>query len=334
MKLAQNILITGGAGFIGHHIVEYLLKNTDHNIVSLDRIDTSCTLGRLSQILLENPEYRPRLKIVWHDLKSPINNHVAEEIGSIDYILHLAAGSHVDRSVKNPVGFVMDNIVGTVNLLEYARHELAATLKIFLNFSTDEVYGPAIEGIKFKEDDRHNPCNPYSASKSAAEHMCNSYFTTYGVPVITTHTMNVYGIRQSNEKFIPLIVDKMLKGEKIQIHTDEEGNVGSRKYLNAADVASAILFLLEKGTVGEKYNIASDEEISNLQLAATIAEIMGEALDYELKYPKETRGKNDTRYSISGQKLRALGWQQKIFLQDGLREVVKWHTAHAVPGGR
>ena len=323
--MSKTILVTGGAGFIGHHLIHYILQTTDYAVVSLDRIDTSSNVGRLHDIVEDNLSWRKRLKIVWHDLKAPINPYVAEQIGRVDYIFHLAAGSHVDRSVKNPMGFVMDNVVGKVNLLEYAR--TIPDLGLFLNFSTDEVYGPAMENIIFKENDRHNPCNPYSASKSAAEHMCNAYYITYGIPLITTHTMNVYGIRQNKEKFIPLVIDRLSKGKEIFIHTDESGQIGARKYLNARDVAEAVLFLLENGQIGEKYNISSNEEVSNLELASQIAKIMNLPPNFILHNPIDTRGKNDIRYAICGQKMRDLGWTPKILLEDGLAEVVKWYRS-------
>ena len=324
MNSQENVLITGGAGFIGHHLINYILKNTDYNIVSLDRIDTSCSLSRLQDIIQSNPEWRGRIRVVWHDLKSPINKHVARQVGPVDYILHLAAGSHVDRSLTDPVGFVMDNVVGTTNLLEYARH-YTPKLKVFLNFSTDEVFGPAVDSIEFKEDDRHNPCNPYSATKSAAEQMCNAYAVSYNIPVITTHTMNVYGIRQNREKFIPLLVHKLTKDEMVQIHTDENGVIGSRKYLHENDVSSAIVFLLKNGEIGQKYNISSNKEVDNLELALMIAHIMGKTLKYDLINPSKTRGKNDIRYSISGEKIKSLGWEQEIYLDQGLSQVVEWY---------
>jgi len=323
MSSGKNILVTGGAGFIGHHLIQFILETTDYNVVSLDRIDTSSSLSRLYDVLESNNEWKKRVRIVWHDLKAPLNEYIAKKIGTVDYILHLAAGSHVDRSIIDPVGFVMDNVVGTTNLLEYARE--LPDLKIFLNFSTDEVFGPAVNGLKFNEDDRHNPCNPYSASKSGAEQMCNAYCVSYKVPVITTHTMNVYGIRQNKEKFVPLVIHKLLKNEKIFVHADENGVIGSRKYLNARDVSSAIMFLLKNGKIGQKYNISSSEEVDNLKLAFKIAKIMNKDLSYETIYPSKTRGVNDIRYSISGNKIKDLGWKQEIFLEQGLKEIINWY---------
>ena len=326
----KNILITGGTGFIGHHIVRYFLKNTDFNFVSLDRVDLSSTIDRLYEVIKENDEWKDRVRIVWHDLKSPIGDVIAEKIGNVDYILHLAAGSHVNRSIKDPLGFVMDNVVGTVNLLEYARKYLK-NLKLFLNFSTDEVFGPSPNDEKFEENDRHNPCNPYSASKSAAEQMCNSYFVTYDMPIIITHTMNVYGPRQNKEKFIPLVINRLLEGEKIQIHTDKnQTNSGSRCYLFADDAADAILFLLKNFTPGEKYNIASEYEVSNLEMAHLIARVMGKELDCEMVYPRDIRPGHDFKYSVSGEKVKQMGWRQKVSIEEGISRVVEWELNNNV----
>lgn len=321
----KRVLVTGGAGFIGHFLIEHILENTNYDVVSVDRIDTSSNLGRIQKILEKNSSWNKRVKIVWHDLKAPLNEYTRKEIGDIDYILHLAAGSHVDRSVKNPVQFVMDNVIGTTNLLEYVRlHK--KDIQLFLNFSTDEVFGPATNNESFKEHDRHNPCNPYSASKSAAEQICNAYRITYNIPLITTHTMNVYGIRQSGEKFIPLIIKNLQKNQEVPIHTDKSGNIGARKYLHARDVCRAILLVMHKGHPGEKYNISADKEIDNLSLAKEVASIMKTDLRYRFECPTKTRGVNDIRYSISGEKMRELGWSQKISLREGLTEVINWHS--------
>ena len=169
----SKILVTGGAGFIGHHFIEYLLKNTNHKIVSLDRLDVSGNLNRLSEIVNQNDDYKSRLDVVYHDLKSPVNDYTRNRLGDVDYIIHLAAGSHVDRSVLYPMEFVMDNVVGTGNLLDYARLHLPK-LKLFLYFSTDEVFGAAPEGVVFDENSRYNSGNPYAASKAGAEELCVS----------------------------------------------------------------------------------------------------------------------------------------------------------------
>lgn len=207
-----RILVTGGAGFIGSHFIRHLLDETDWDIVSLDRLDEAGDQNRCATLI------GPRLKNVWHDLRATISPSVARQLGGdFKYIVHMAAASHVMRSVKDPIGFVLDNALGTANLLEYAR--LAEPSKT-LYFSTDEVFGPAPIGTSFDEYSAHNPNNPYAASKAAAEALCPAWANTYGLPICVTHCTNVYGPGQNDEKFIPLVVGKVLRGETVQIHAD------------------------------------------------------------------------------------------------------------------
>ena len=219
----KNVLITGGAGFIAHHLISYLLKNTDWNIVSLDRLDYSGNLNRLDNILSDlSNEQKSRVKIVYHDLKSEINPWLKKELGSVDIILHLAAGSHVDRSIDYPMEFVLDNVVGTANILEYARQiDESKKLERFIYFSTDEVFGPAPQGIDYKENDRYNSTNPYSATKAGGEELAVAYENTYKLPIYITHTMNVFGERQHPEKFIPMCIKKIRDGDVVTIHSDK-----------------------------------------------------------------------------------------------------------------
>ena len=170
----------------------------------------------MSKLLVSD---RKRLKIVFHDLKSEINPWINKEIGKVDIILHLAAGSHVDRSIDYPMEFVLDNVVGTANILEYARFQNDKNgLERFVYFSTDEVFGPAPKGIDYKENDRYNSTNPYSATKAGGEELAVAYNNTYNLPVYITHTMNVFGERQHPEKFIPMCIKKIRDEETITIH--------------------------------------------------------------------------------------------------------------------
>ncbi|MAG24419.1 NAD-dependent epimerase [Candidatus Pacearchaeota archaeon] len=321
----ETVLITGGAGFIGHAIVEHLLETTDFDIISLDRLDTSGCLDRLHDVFEKNPQWRKRTQVVWHDLKAPLSTHVIHKLGEVNYILHLAAGSHVNRSIKYPLEFVMDNVVGTCNLLNYAIAE-CESLKLFLYFSTDEVFGPAPAGVTFKEDDRYNARNPYAATKAAAEELCNAYANTYGLPAIVTHTMNAYGPRQHLEKFIPIVIKKLQNDETITIHSDKSGTKSSsRRYLFSRDVAEAVRFLMFTHTAGEKYNVCADIETDNLTLAKMIAEIMGKELKFKLEYPEDSRPGNDFRYSVCGDKLNEMGWKQRVNLREGLEETIRWY---------
>jgi len=176
------LLLTGGAGFIGHHIVDLFLQQTDWDIVSLDRLDYSGNLNRLNDVVSRYPKTeQKRVKIVWHDLKSDVHELTRNFIGDVNVILHLAASSHVDRSITHPMEFVMDNTIGTVNLLNYARN--LKNLQRLIYFSTDEIFGSAPPGVLYGEYDRYNSTNPYSASKAAAEEFCVAYENTYKLPI-------------------------------------------------------------------------------------------------------------------------------------------------------
>ena len=321
----MRALVTGGAGFIGHHLIHHILSRTDWDVVTLDRLDTSGTLSRLAEVLDINPEWRERVTVVWHDLKAPLNDHVCQSVGEVDYIFHLAAGSHVDRSIDNPMEFVLDNVVGTTNMLDFARTYTKEQLKMFLYFSTDEVFGTAPEGVFYKEDDRYRSGNPYSASKAGAEELCIAYENTYGLPVVVTHTMNVFGLRQHPEKFIPLIIQRVRDGEKIYIHSNrEKTKAGSRHYISADDVADAVLFLVDRAKVGEKYNIVGKTETDNLELASIIADIMSGDLSYEMVDFHSSRPGHDLRYALCGEKMKNLGWEPPKALRQRLEEVVNW----------
>ena len=221
-------------------------------------------------------EQKSRVTIVYHDLKSEINPWIKKEIGEIDIILHLAAGSHVDRSIDYPMEFVLDNIVGTANILEYARSTHKSTgLERFIYFSTDEIFGPAPKGVDYKENDRYNSTNPYSASKAGGEELSVAYENTYGLPVYITHTMNVFGERQHPEKFVPKIINHLIQNKTLTIHSNKnKTRAGSRFYIHAKDVADAVMFILKKGKVGEKYNIVGSKELDNLQLAQIVAKTL------------------------------------------------------------
>jgi len=322
--MSKKVLVTGGAGFIGHHVIDYLLRKTDWDLISLDRLDFSGTLSRLHEVVGQNKEYGSRVRIVWHDLKAEINDFTAKEIGHVDYILHLAAGSHVDRSIENPMEFVLDNVVGTANLLEYARNKVP-NLEKLLYFSTDEVFGPAPEGVFYKENDRYDSGNPYSATKAGAEELCVAYENTYKMPIMITHTMNVFGIRQHPEKFIPKIIRYVLESRELTIHADKEcKNAGSRHYINTEDVADAIMFLLENGKSGEKYNVVGKQETDNLELAQIIARILDKPLNYKLLDFHSSRPGHDLRYALCGEKMKEMGWVPRKELFERLQEVVSW----------
>lgn len=332
--MSKTILITGGAGFIAHHVIDKVLEETDWNVVSLDRLDYSGNLNRLNEVVMSHPEQeRKRVKVVHHDLKAELNPQIRSLVGKVDYIAHLAAGSHVDRSIDYPMEFILDNVVGTANILEFAR--LQDNLERFIYFSTDEIFGPAPEGVKYAENDRYNSTNPYSASKAGGEELCVAYENTYKLPAIITHTMNVFGERQHPEKYIPMCIRRTRDEETITVHSNpSKTKAGSRHYIHAKDVADALLFLLNYksfdtmtpdygGAKCQKFNIVGATELDNLQLAKYIADIQGKELFYEMVDFHSQRPGHDLRYALSGEKMKAMGWIPQPVHQR-LCEVVNW----------
>jgi len=339
--MSKTVLITGGAGFIAHHVIDRILKSTDWNIVSLDRLDYSGNLNRLHHMMMTHDEQtRRRVRIVYHDLKAEINPQTRSMIGKVDIIMHLAAGSHVDRSIEFPMEFVMDNVVGTCNILNYAR--TVNNLERLVYFSTDEVFGPAPNGVYYKEYDRYNSTNPYSAAKAGGEELAVAFENTYKLPIYITHTMNVFGERQHPEKYIPMCIKKVRDGETITVHSDASRTIpGSRHYIHAADVADAMMFLLELknfnytdhyedfgGAKCPKFNIVGKQEINNLELAQIIADSQGKPLKYEMVDFHSSRPGHDLRYSLSGEFMRSLGWEPRIALTERISQVVNWTLAN------
>lgn len=332
--MSKRVLITGGAGFIAHHVINHILKTTDWEIVSLDRLDFSGNLNRLHDMMQDHSvETQKRVKVVYHDLKAEINPLTRSRIGNVDYILHLAAGSHVDRSIDYPMEFVLDNVVGTCNILEFARR--VENLERFVYFSTDEVFGPAPHGVFYKEYDRYNSGNPYSATKAGGEELAVCYENTYKLPVYVTHTMNVFGERQHPEKYIPMCIRKTRDGQSITVHSDSTKTIpGSRHYIHAQDVAEALMFILGLknfvmppefgGAKCPKFNIVGKQEINNLELAQIIANSQGKPLNYEMVDFHSSRPGHDLRYSLSGDFMRSLGWEPKIDLTERIKQVVDW----------
>ena len=319
----MKVLISGAAGFIGHHLVDAILRRTDWRMTIIDRLDCSGNLNRLAEI---GAAKNKRVRFVYHDLRAAANEQLAHQIGSHDYILHLAAATHVDRSIENPMEFVLDNVVATCNILDFAR--LTGCEK-FLNFSTDEVFGPAPEGVAYAEDDRYNAGNPYAATKAGAVQLGLSFHNTYRLPVITTHTMNVIGTRQHPEKMVPMTIAKVSAGEEMTIHADKTcTKPGSRFYIDAANVADAVLFILDHGQAGRKYNIVGEREMDNLELATRIAEAVGSQLRYRLVDFHSQRPGHDLRYALSGERLAHMGWRPPCSIEQSIESIVNWTLEH------
>ena len=332
--MRKTVLLTGGAGFIAHHVVEYLLKNTDVDIITLDRLDYSGNLNRLNEVVMSAPESeRSRVRTIFHDLKAELNPQIRASVGKVDQIVHLAAGSHVDRSIDFPMEFILDNVIGTANILEYAK--TCDNLERFIYFSTDEVFGPAPEGVKYKENDRYNSTNPYSASKAGGEELVVAYENTYKLPCYISHTMNVFGERQHPEKYIPMCIKRARDGEVVTVHSNpSKTKAGSRHYIHASDVADAMWFLLNYdssklkiddygGAKCHKFNIVGSTEMDNLELGKFIAECQGKEFNYEMVDFHSQRPGHDLRYALDGSKMKEMGWEPRP-VKDRLSQTVAW----------
>jgi dTDP-glucose 4,6-dehydratase len=326
--MSGRVLVTGSTGFVGHYVTAKFVR-AGYTVVGLDRLNYSGNLNRINEILTVDEE-RTRYTVKHHDLRSEINETLSKQLGSFDYIIHVAASSHVDRSIDQPINFVLDNVVGTCNILDFARKQ--TNLKKFIYFSTDEIFGPAPPGVAYDEYDGYNSTNPYSAAKAGGEELCVAFRNTYKVPVIISHTMNIFGPRQHPEKFIPMCMSKIRAGEKIFIHADPTRTIpGSRHYIHVEDVADAVLFLVQNDVEAEskpgycpKFNIVGKEELDNLTLAQYIAEAVGKPLRYELVDFHSSRPGHDLRYSLSGERLKRAGWEPKIDIRRVIGDVVKW----------
>jgi dTDP-glucose 4,6-dehydratase len=326
---SKTVLLTGAGGFVGSHVLSHLLKNTDYKIICICSWKHRGLPTRISED--ENyKKYKDKVTVITHDLVSPFTDDIKKLIGKPDIILNIASESHVDRSITDPVTFIQNNTNLVLNVLEFARETKP---ELFLQFSTDEVYGQAPIGIDHKEWSPIVPSNPYSASKAAQEAIAISYWRTYSVPVIITNTMNVFGERQDKEKFVQLCIDRVVSGEKISIHSYPDGKTaGSRFYIHARNVADAVLFITKNvkpkmypdHELPERFNIVGEKEVDNLTMAKTIAEIIGKPLNYELVNFHSSRPGHDCRYALDGAKLAEAGWKPKVSFEESLKNTVKF----------
>lgn len=330
----MKIVITGGCGFAGHHVVEHFLKNTDWEIIVFDKLTYAADgFNRVRDIEAYDNK---RVRFVTYDLSRPISDGIIQEYSDVDYILHMAAETHVDNSIRDPKDFVYANVVGTFNILEFARR--CDSLKAFLYFSTDEVFGPAkslasvdmdrrrqFDLNAYREWDRYNSTNPYSATKAGGEELTLAYMNSYGLPGFITHTMNLFGERQHPEKFIPICIRKILAGENVTIHgTPDKSSSGSRFYIHCRNMANAIHWLFDRFTQREKYNIVGEKEVSNLELAQLIADILGKPLKYEIVDFHSSRPGHDLRYALDGYKLEQMGFKIPLSFEKSLESTVNW----------
>lgn len=306
----MRVLITGADGFIGSNVLEYMLDKTDWDFVCI------CSWRHFGHPLNLKPN--PRVEVITHDLVGNV-----PDLGNFDYILHLASESHVDRSINDPVPFIENNVSSTLQILEYARKHPP---KVFLHFSTDEVYG----AMEHQEWDILLPSNPYAASKAAQEMIAIAYWKTYKVPVVITNSNNIVGKNQNPEKFLPKIVELINAGEEVTIHTSN-GKPGKRYWNAVENVADALLFILKqkpaeytntlKAQVDrpDRYALSGGQELDNLQMAGLVAKTLGKELKYRLVDAESIRPGYDEFYAHTEGKLDILGWQAPYTLEEGLQ---------------
>lgn len=326
---SRTLLVTGGAGFIGSALVRHLIANTPHTVVNVDKLSYA---GHIESLGEAANDPRHRLEQVDIADGEAIERLFAE--CRPDAVLHLAAETHVDRSIDGPAEFLRTNVEGTFVLLEAARRYWDGLSGgqwddfRFLHVSTDEVYGSLGDEGRFREDTRYDPRSPYSASKAAADHFAKAYHHTYELPVIVTNCSNNYGPYQFPEKLIPLATLLAAAGESIPVYGQGE-NV--RDWLHVDDHVSGLIASLERGRPGETYNIGGDSERSNLQVVKTICEALDELVPSERPYHElitfvEDRPGHDLRYAIDAGKIRnELGWAPLRTFESALRETVAWY---------
>lgn len=299
-----RVLITGADGFVGSHVLRYLMEKTDWTFTCV------CSWRHKGNPLRIKPD--ERIDVITHDLVG-----VMPDLGDFDYILNLASESHVDRSIADPVPFIENNVSSTLQMLEYARKHVP---KVFIQFSTDEVFGTT----NHAEQDVLMPSNPYAASKAAQEMIAIAYWRTYKVPVVITNSNNIVGPGQDPEKFIPKVVELIKAGEEVSIHTTD-GTPGTRYYNPVDNISDALLFILTQlkgdpmATRPARYSLPGGQQLNNLEMAGLIAQILGKPLKYRLVDAETVRPGYDQFYPAAEGKLIELGWKPPQTLEEGLR---------------
>lgn len=325
----KTYFITGGAGFIGGNFILNLMKSGQAKVINYDKLTYAGNLDTLSSVE-SNPDY----KFIQGDICDREKLTEIFESNEIDFVVHFAAESHVDRSIDAPGDFIQTNVIGTFELLETVRKFVTEKNQgsnfRFLHVSTDEVYGSLGETGLFTEETPYAPNSPYAASKASSDHLVRSYHKTFGMPVLTTNCSNNYGPYQFPEKLLPLMIYNALKGDPLPIYGDGKQ---VRDWLFVEDHCKAILQVLEKGELGQVYNIGGHNEKTNLEVVHTLCEILDELVPDSkfrphknlIKYVTDRPG-HDRRYAIDASKIQnQLGWKPQESFETGLRKTVKWY---------
>ncbi len=313
----MNVLVTGGAGFIGSAFVRMMLAETDWRIVNLDKLTYAGNLENLT----EAESFRHRYRFVHGDiLDDALVDALIEEEGP-DAIVHFAAESHVDRSILSPEPVIQTNFRGTFVLLEAARRR---GVERFVHISTDEVYGSLAAPLEATEEFTLSPSSPYSASKAGSDLLARSYFVTFKLPVVVTRASNNYGPYQFPEKLIPLMIANALEDRKLPVYGD---GLQVRDWLYVDDHCRGIRAVLEKGRVGEIYNIGGNRSLPNLEVVERVLELTGKPRSL-IEYVKDRPG-HDRRYALSSEKLeRETGWSPRMDFETGLKRTIDWYRSH------
>lgn len=312
----MRLLVTGGAGFIGSNFIHYILKKyPDYDVVNLDKLTYAGNLDNLQDVA-DNSHY---MFIKGDIADEKLVNSIFEK--GVDCCINYAAETHVDRSITSPKDFIMTDVLGTYTLLEAVKKY---GVKKYIQISTDEVFG-SIENGSFSEDSPFRPNSPYSASKAGGDHLCHAYHVTYGLPVIVTHSCNVYGPYQYPEKVIPLFVTNLIQGKKVPLYGDGQ-NV--REWLYTEDHCRAIDLILHHGKPGEVYNIGSGHEIVNLELTHMILQECQKS-EAMIEYVPDRLG-HDRRYALDFSKIRQeLGYKPLHLFQERLHDTIEWYGQNA-----
>jgi dTDP-glucose 4,6-dehydratase len=327
-QMNKKLLVTGGAGFIGSALIRYVLANTSYHIINVDKLTYA---GNLES--LPDSEKNSRYTFEHVDICDKASLESIFVKHNPDAVLHLAAESHVDRSIDDPGAFIHTNVVGTFTLLDVARHywrEKNNPDFRFLHVSTDEVYGSLGETGYFSETTPYDPRSPYSSSKAASDHLVKAWFHTYGLPVIVTNCSNNYGPYQFPEKLIPTVILKSLRGEAIPVYGD---GGAIRDWLYVDDHVRAILAALDKGRVGETYNIGTNAEKTTVQMVEAITTLLDELVAQSPHKPHKSlmkfvtdRPGHDRRYAVDASKIKSeLGWSPQESFESGMRKTVQWY---------